>query len=143
MRHFHKHSSFPLILILLSLGLIVFMFYSFTYEENQEQKSGQVTQEEVIPIDINQYRQDLSYIVRNFHDEYARATDDLAKLVVTESALEQMLDLIVPAEYKDLHLQLAVAFHQLEESLKSPNRSVSEAQTALDTLFGQYPWLVE
>ena len=143
MRHFHKHSSFPLVLTLLSLGLVVFMFYAFTFEGDPVTESNKIVEEEVVTIDADQYRNDLSFIIRDFSDEIGLAEDDLARLLVTESTLEQLLDLRVPTEYKDLHLNLAVIIHQLESGLRSTDRSTTEPLLALDALLAEYPWITE
>lgn len=144
MRIHHRHSFFPLIIILLTLGLILFMFYALTFEEEQTTTTTSViTVEEEIPVDTETYRSDLVYVLAVFDDTYSTANDDLSKLVATESAIANLLDMKVPTEYKELHLELAVAFNQIQAGLRSSERSVDEPIGRLEQLYVQFPWLAQ
>jgi hypothetical protein len=144
MRHIHRHSSFPLVVILLSLGLIVLMFYAFTGEPTiEEEVIDQSESEEVIEISTDDYRSDIASVTSTFYTEYSAADDDLEKLLIAEDLLGLLLEMHVPTEYKDLHLNLAVIFSQLESGLRSPDRSVDDPLRELGLLQIEYPWLAE
>ena len=139
MRYHHRHSFFPLVIILLTLGLIILMFYAFTLESSPTTSSIQV--EETVTIDPEAYRSDLVYIIAQFDDDYSASQDDLSRLLAAEDALSRLLDTQVPSEYKEIHLELAVIFNQLQEGLRKADRSIEEPLNRLDLLTMQYPWL--
>lgn len=69
-------------------------------------------------------------IINTFEERMASA-DDLEKLLATETALAGMLGVRVPVEFKEVHLDLAVALSQLQAALKSEGRDTAEAQAAV------------
>lgn len=141
MRHYTKHSYFPLTLTLLTLGLILFMFYAFTFEA--EPSSYPIAVEEEEPVDANDYRSELAYAIATFDEGYTDASDDLARLVAAEQAVSDLLDMRVPSEYKELHLELAVTLNQLQTALRSTERSTGDSLNTLEQLKVQYPWLTD
>ncbi|PJA45482.1 hypothetical protein CO174_02950 [Candidatus Uhrbacteria bacterium CG_4_9_14_3_um_filter_50_9] len=141
MRYYQRNTYFPLTLTLLTLGLILFMFYAFTYKT--EPAAYSIVTEVTEPVDAEAYRTDLAYAVVTFEDEYARASDDLSRLVAAENAVSTLLDMRVPTEYKDLHLELAITLNQLQAALRSTDRNADESLAALEQLKTLYPWLNE
>ncbi len=56
----------------------------------------------------------------------------------------QLLDLWVPAEYRQLHLDLAIALDALERSVATSDpEQFAAAQAQFATLLEQYPWLTQ
>lgn len=137
MPSYHKRSLFPLAVIALSLVLAGFMYWTF-----QDRSAPSTIAEEVVdPVDAEAYKDDLAQVVETFQARFAEAGDDLDKLLATETALAGLLQLRVPVEFKDLHLGLAVALHQIQGALKSGQRDVQEYLDTIATLQGQYDWL--
>lgn len=137
--HIHKRRSFfPLVITLLTMSLIVFMFYAFM---DASSPATEPMVEEVITVNADDYRSDTVLAIANFEEGYGQAADDLSRLMVTETALEELLDLRVPAEYKELHLDLVVALNQLQTALRSEGRSTAEALAGLEALKIRYPWI--
>lgn len=142
MKHFHHHSSFPLIIILLSLGLGVFMFYAFTSEEEDTKEQEEYRVEETFSVDADTYRSEMSSLMQTFSQTYTTSQDDLSRLLATEEVLHRLLDIRVPAEYKDLHLEFAVALNQLKEALRSTERNTNEPIEKIDEITAENPWLL-
>ncbi len=60
---------------------------------------------------------------------------------IATSIKDNLLDLKLPAGYRDLHLELVIAFNDLEEGLYS-TKDVLEATTdKIDSLVKKYTWL--
>jgi hypothetical protein len=141
MRYYQKNSYFPLTLTLLTLVLILFMFYAFTY--TPKPSSYPITVEESEPVDVDAYRSDLSYFVATFDDDYAKATNDLSRLIAAETAVGHLLGMRVPSEYKDLHLELAIVFNNVQGALRHTDQNIDLVFDRLDQLRQEYPWLAE
>lgn len=137
MRYYHRHSLFPIAVILLSLGLAGFMYQTL----QNEPSSSTIQMEEVVPVDADAYQSDLSKILAIFEERFFAATDDLDKLIATETALAGVLSLRVPTQYKDLHIGLAVAFNQLQSGLKAEDRDTQGPIQSIETLKTEYSWL--
>lgn len=138
MPSFHRHSLFPFIVILLSLGLAGLIYWSV---QNPPNETSTITQQEVELVDPNAYRDGLSSIVTTFQERMANSQDDLDKLLAAQTALAGLLELRVPAEFKDLHLTLAVALSQIQDALQSDDRNIDEPLARIAELGASYPWL--
>ncbi len=138
MRFYHRHSFFPLIVIALSLALAGLIYWSVQHESSA---GPGITVQEVEPVDPEEYRAALKDIVKTFTERLASSSDDLDKLLATQTALAGILELRVPVEFKDLHLSLAVAFSDIEKSLQSEDRNIDAALTRIDELTQTYSWL--
>ncbi len=53
-----------------------------------------------------------------------------------------LLELRVPGQYRDLHLQLVFNFDVLEKGLLTDQSTISEAQLKIEKLAVDYPWLL-
>lgn len=138
MRFYHRHSFFPLIVIVLSLALAGLIYWSVQHESSA---GPGITVQEVEPVDPEEYRAALKDIVKTFTERLASSSDDLDKLLATQTALAGILELRVPVEFKDLHLSLAVAFSDIEKSLQREDRNIDAALTRIDELTQTYSWL--
>ncbi len=121
----HRHSFFPLVLAGLTLALIIFMFYSFT----GWQPSTSTMVPEQMPVSPAEYEQSLTQVTRAFVESYPGQSDDLARLVLVEKTMQQLLNLRVPAEQKELHLSLVIELNQIQQALRERN---GEAQAAFE-----------
>ena len=138
MRYYQKHSFFPVIIILLTLLLGGFMFLvlrgSFTTEETSTQEIKLVNEDE--------YREGVSVALHTFEEQFSLSQDNAQKNLVTQQALAQLLELRVPAQYKELHLQLAIVWNQLQTALTSGSQEdVSDSLKTIEQLKVSYPWL--
>jgi hypothetical protein len=120
---FHKrHSFFPLVLAMLTLGLFVLMFYAFT----GKQTINRVAQETTL-VSSQAYQKELGSLTDSFIKQYPKKEDDLSRLVLIEQTLASILSLRVPAEAKELHLNLAIELNQMQQALREKNGKEKEA----------------
>lgn len=138
MLSFHRHSFFPFVVILLSLVLAGLIYWSV---QNPPSEIQTIIRQEVESIDQDAYRDDLSSIVKTFNERMDASQDDLEKLLATRMALAGLLELRVPAEFKDLHLTLAVALSQIQDALESDDRNIDEPLVKIAQLVASYSWL--
>ncbi|MBI4256481.1 hypothetical protein HY626_00300 [Candidatus Uhrbacteria bacterium] len=138
MPSFHRHSWFPFIVILLSLALGGLIYWS---AQGQSSSPSLISLQEDQPLDADAYRFDLAEIIQTFEKQMAAAEDDAQKLQIVRSALTSQLALRVPAEFKDLHLALAVALSEMEHTLQTDGQGIDESLARLQELKQAYPWL--
>lgn len=120
MRYYHRHSFFPLVIILLTLLLGVFMLFSID-RENARPTS---VEETLTPVDPQTYRDSLLSLITTFETNFAQARDDASRLFVAQQAFVDLLDLRVPPEDKQRHLELALLFTKIQTTLKSGDPDV-------------------
>ncbi len=134
MRYYHRHSFFPLVIILLTFLLGAFMAVTL----NRESSPVASVQEVIVPVDAQLYHDELVNLLVTFETDFALASDDVEKLVVTERAFTNLLALRVPLGGKQVHLELALLFTKIQAVLKSEDRDtsllLSEIQVIKETL---------
>ncbi len=131
MRFYHRHSFFPLVVMLLTLLLGAVMAFALLPRETPTQ----VVPEETV-VDAEAYRDSLAGIVRGFRSDFSQAVDDAGRKDIGARALQAMLNLRVPAQYKSLHLALAVFMSSVES-----DTAQSDPLAQLQTIVQTYPWL--
>lgn len=134
---FHRHSFFPLVVVVLSLALAGLIYWS----TQGEAPSSPISVQEVELVDADSYRDDLSGVVREFEIRMASAQDDAQRLQDVQTALAGVLALRVPTQFKDLHLALAVALSEMENTLESGGHDLTQPIQKIAELKQAYPWL--
>ncbi len=140
MRYYHRHSFFPLVVIVLSVLLAGLIYWSVQQPGEVGGKVAKVDKVEE-SIDPATYRDSLAQIVATFDERMSSSQDDLDKLLAAQTALAGLLELRVPAEFKDLHLALAVAFSDIEDALQSQDRNIDASLAQISELKQTYSWL--
>lgn len=107
----------------LTLVLIIFMFYAFT-EQGREPIS---VMREPSPVSAQAYEKQWQQITQAFEEMYPNQSDDLARLVLTEQTIRELLELRVPAQQKDFHLSLVIELNQIAQALRARSGEASEA----------------
>lgn len=131
--HHHHRSFFLPILVLLTVGLVVFMFFSLT----DSRKTTESTQQQTItPVSSQEYTSSIKKIGKKFVESYEAAENDIARLVLVESTLSELLALRVPADQKDIHLERAVILSQMQAALKAQDNE--KAQKLFETWIQEY-----
>jgi len=113
--HHHHRSFFLPALALLTVGLVVFMFFSLT----DSFKPPEFSQQVITPVSSQEYTNSIKTIGKKFVESYGIAENDIARLVLVEETLSELLALRVPAEFKEKHLELAVLLSQMQTELRS------------------------
>lgn len=132
-----RHSLFPLVIIFLSLVLAGFMFWTFQDKPSAEEESVIVISE----VDVEAYQDALTELLFVFSEAQSAAENDIEVLLAAQTALSQLLDLRVPSEFKQLHLELAVVFSQMQTSLQNHESDISAPLQRLSELQSLYSWL--
>ncbi|HLD20508.1 MAG TPA: hypothetical protein VJB64_00250 [Patescibacteria group bacterium] len=140
MHYYHRHSFFPLVIIVLSVLLAGLIYWSVQQPGEVGGKVAKVDKVEE-SIDPATYRDSLAQIVATFDERMSSSQDDLDKLLAAQTALAGLLELRVPAEFKDLHLALAVAFSDIEDALQSQDRNIDASLAQISELKQTYSWL--
>lgn len=139
MRYYQKHSFFPLIIIVLTVLLAGFMFFVLRGSFTQTS-----TVQEPKLVNEGDYREGVSAILQTFEGQFAASQDSAQKRLATQTALDALLELRVPVEYKDLHLQLAIAWNQMQTALQSGSQDGLKASLeTIEQLKITYPWLAQ
>ena len=108
----HKKSFFPLVIVLLTCALGIFMFSVFSHQSNN---SSAVT----FKISKSSYESSVKFITDDFTEKFGSTLDYVVKLTLVEKALTDLLQLRVPSEDKDIHLELVIGLNQLKEELNA------------------------
>lgn len=140
MRNIHKHSLFPVAVLLLTVVLGIFIYLTVTSTPEVTEPSS-VNIEEVTPVDEGEYTQEMQAIVETFFDVIETSEDDLDALIAAESAQFSMLNIRVPAEYRDTHLQIALALTEIQLELKEDERNIDPLIEELQRLVEEAEWL--
>ena len=140
MRYYHRHSFFPLVVIVLSVLLAGLIYWSV---QKQREVGGKVAEVDKVEesIDPEAYRESLTQIVGTFDKRMSSSQDDLDKLLAAQTALAGLFEMRVPAEFKDLHLSLAVALSDIEKALESQDRNIDASLAQISELKQTYSWL--
>lgn len=123
-----RYSSFPIVLIFLTLALVVFMYYAFTGKQAENKTA--ITEQSAVS--QSQYNEELDEIQSAFVVSYEQASDDLARLMLVEKMLSQLLAMRVPLQSKDAHLALAVELNKMAQALRASD--TTSARGAFDAL---------
>jgi hypothetical protein len=140
MRNIHQHSLFPVAIVLLTAALGVFIYFTVTSGPEAAETSV-VNIEEVTPVDEGEYTQEMQTIVEKFFESMEGSEDDLDALIAAESAQFSMLNIRVPAEYRDTHLQIALALTEIQLELKEDERNIDPMIEDLQRLIEETEWL--
>lgn len=135
-----KHTStsfFPLIVLALTLILVSsFVFLSSPKQTEQKRVSLQTS-----VITETQYQEALSAVLKKFFTVYDSATTDVVRAETVQNTLNALLSMRVPAGFKDLHLELAIAFQKMKQGFVSNPQDVTEGYEQVKTLSSQTSWL--
>lgn len=128
--HTHEHRTwFPYILIgltlLMAVGIYTWIHATATEEPNSTQRSyvGYEQTLRFAPSDES-YKEQVLHVL----GEYAQHKDE-------NETHADLVDMVVPAEYKDLHIVLVLAFTKLQEG------DIEGARARFDLLNSEYDWL--
>lgn len=133
-----KHTSFfPFIVLALTLILVSgFVFLSSPKHAQQNSASSQVSL-----VSDAEYQQALTTVLKRFFSVYDSATSDSARAESVQGTLNSVLSMRVPASFKDLHLELAIALQKMKQGFSSNPQDVTDGYKQIKTLILQTSWL--
>jgi len=152
---FSSRGIFIMILIALTVSVILFLVFesrpATTPNQVAVKADGQIDSSPIVNVEelTKNYQLEVKNILAGYFTEQGKIalTSDLKPneksewLVLVTNIKNQLLDLKLPGDYRDLHLQLVLNFNAIEEGLVDDFSGVEEAQVKLDGLVAKYPWL--
>ena len=132
----HKHNWFPGITLLLSLVLVGLIIFSMMTKAPSVQKSTQTGP----TVSESAYQTDMQKTVQTFLTSFSGATSDTERTAAVQSALDALLRMRVPADDKDLHLELAISLQNMKERLAA-GKDASDGLAQFKTAAASSSWL--
>ncbi|HBP00478.1 MAG: hypothetical protein UU48_C0002G0146 [Candidatus Uhrbacteria bacterium GW2011_GWF2_41_16] len=142
LQHAHIRTWFPLIVAGLTIALLVLVGWWFSLRiffpplskpQEKNQRTAPTTE---------MYETSVSGILSNFLDELDAATDNTWRLTLVEETENHMLALLVPAERRDVHLEIITSLHLMRTGFsKNTPDTVEEGRHRLEEIFVRESWL--
>ena len=98
----------------------------------------QISQDTVSSIE---YKNSLKEELYQLDAAFARAVDNTERVDAIGESRNKILDILVPAEYRDLHLEVAIVLSLLEQGYSGDDARLEEGDRRLGSLYDQYEWL--
>ncbi len=135
----HPRTWFPLILFGLTLMLGLLVVFSIFPKLFTEQTN---TVEIETPVDAEEYENQVHDIVMSFSELLKETDTDAEKIKLAQAAQNDLLALLVPAKYKDLHLELVVSMNLIAQGYQLEDESrVAEGERRLEAMIEKFKWL--
>ncbi|MEK7665916.1 MAG: hypothetical protein AAB337_03510 [Patescibacteria group bacterium] len=132
----HHRTLFPLLVIAMTLALVAMIFFSFRdrFEATLNNGNGRV--------DAVEYQSNAHAILKDLRVDLAISADDTARIVLLQQTQRQLLELIVPSNYKEIHLELVITLSQLASAYEAEDiAGVTSASSRWEDLVSQYSWI--
>jgi len=135
-----NRSWFPFTIgaLTLLLFLFVLLFYYGGLDINKLLPGYQISQGTVSSIE---YKNSLKTELYELDAAFARAVDNTERVSTIRESRNTILDILVPAEYRDLHLEVAIVLSLLEQGYDGDDTRLEEGNRRLGSLYYQYEWL--
>jgi len=137
-----RRSNFIPVVIFLSLLLAGFMYVAF---HGTPAPQTSMTLQDVTPIDPEAYQKQMAAIMHEYDQDMAAAQKNQDRLLVVQKTLSDVLDVRVPAEYKEAHLTLVVGLNEMQQNIQDlPEDPLDDGvlQT-IDSIKAENPWLAQ
>ena len=133
----HPRTWFPLIVISLSLVLLITVL--FLFKPGEVQVVQETTQVSVTAAD---YQKSVAGVLGHLSENLDKAEDDLVRINLVQSLQNDLLNILVPADYRQVHLEMVIALNLINQGyLSGDHDQVAQGQTKLDLLVSQYDFL--
>ena len=134
----HPKTWFPLVLIFLTLALLVAMLFLFD-PKSSNQTDLEVTEPQVTATD---YKSEVEPIVNNLLLNIEQAGDDLERINILKQVQDQLLAVLVPAEYREAHLEIVIALNLMRQGyLLQDEDQMAEGQARFEQILLSDHWL--
>ena len=135
----HHRSMFPLIVTALTLGLILVLVLLFG-PVVRDQSRGLIGRSEIVGEEA--YERNVSKTLTRFEERMVLSESDSARYDIISTTTSDVLDLVVPSTYQDVHLNLVIALDTLRQGYNlSDSVEIQKGEEMLESLRTQYPWL--
>jgi hypothetical protein len=136
MFHEHHHRSiFPLVVVALTLGLLLVLVLIFWPIYNNANDLRPET-------DASLYQNNVVRVLTKYEERSLISESYEARYDVTSSAMSEMLGLVVPKEYQNLHLNLVISLDTVRQGCRqSDDEKIKDGENKLSELKSNYQWL--
>lgn len=132
----HPRTWFPLVLATLSIALLVFVMFNFNDEATQDPV------EQVPAVSSEEYQENAGALIENFFEDLNGLETDADRLVLIQATEDGLLQLIVPADHREIHLEMVIALNLMTQGYAQADEiRLAEGQRRLQALYDQYSWL--
>jgi len=130
----HPRTWFPLILVTITMALLVVVLFLFAPAFIGDQVS------DVLPRVISEeYESQAKTIVV---DLYASLEKDQSSQEVVQEVQNKLLELTVPADYQELHLEMVIATNLMIQGYSDDDQTkIDSGLLQFKKVAGQYSWL--
>ncbi len=136
MRFYHRHAyAFPILLGVLTIALVLFVWQTVS---PSAQEGYTVLTEVKEPVTVADYEQSLQGVMDGFTMTYLIKSSGGDRRVYAGEVLQQVLDLRVPSERKDLHLQIVFGLNNLYQE---DGEMQASGLQQLYEIFAANPWI--
>ncbi|MFH1142106.1 MAG: hypothetical protein V1695_00150 [Candidatus Uhrbacteria bacterium] len=134
----HPRTWFPLVLISLTLALLLAVVFSFN-SNSANQTVLEVTEPQVTAVD---YKVEIEPIVNNLLLNVEQASDDLERINILKQVQDQLLAVLVPAEYREAHLEIVIALNLMRQGyLLQDEDQLTEGRARFEQIITSDHWL--
>jgi len=134
----HPKTWFPLVLISLTLALLLAVIFSFN-SNNSNQTVLEVSEPQVTSAD---YKVEIEPIVNNLLLNIEQASDDLERINILKQVQDQLLAVLVPAEYREAHLEIVIALNLMRQGyLLQDEDQLDEGRARFEQIISSDHWL--
>jgi len=134
----HPKTWFPFVLIFLTLALLVAMLFLFD-TDSSNQTDLEVTEPQVTMAD---YKAGVAPIVDNLLLNIEQANDDLERVNILQQVQDQLLGVLVPADYRNAHLEIVIALNLMRQGyLLQDEEQITEGQARFEQILLSDHWL--
>lgn len=132
----HHRTLFPFLVIAMTLALGTFIFFAFRSQFVATLNNGNGR------VDAVEYQANAHAVVKSLRHDLAAATDETAAVEVLAQAQRELLLLVVPADYKDVHLEMVITLSQWATGFAQADEAKkTAAQEQWGRLVATYPWI--
>ncbi len=138
----HHRSWFPFVVGALTVSLVLLIGWVYSGKQSvapAANTSGST--ETAAPVSDASYRASASAITSGLLGRIDAASDDAARLHLVESAQNGLLALLVPADLKDVHLELVTALNLMRQGLAGDAAAYTEGRSRFDAVLADNAWL--
>lgn len=137
----HHRSWFPFVVAALTVSLVFLIAWTLGGKPPAPSSTTGTPQTSALPVTDSGYKSSASAITSGLLERLDAAPDDATRERLVSSALNGLLALIVPADLKDVHLQLAESLNLLEQGFAGDAAAAASGRSQLESILADNPWL--
>ena len=130
---------FIAVALILTLALVFLVIHLKPEKEEQKDVFKKQSEEVTSRVTKKEYENSVQGIMSDYWN--SEVLTDAERLDLILQIRESLLDLIVPTDYKDLHLGLVVSLDFIIQDLQGEELKLNQGEEKIGELQKLYPWL--